>query len=536
MKKRIFLALIMLIVFLSVNIISASEINVNDTYISQDSSKDLLTIGAGDVTNSSNILSTNNVDTNLNENTIGVNELLKQPVKIDVPDIDLYYKNGTRFVAKLSDENGNNLANQLLIFTISGINYTRTTDDQGYASIAINLIPGDYNFIVYYGGNEKYFNTKATTSCTVLPTIYGENIVKYFRNGTCYYATFLNGDGSPLTNTDVTFNINGVFYTRTTNATGVARLNINLPPKDYILTAIHPDTGYTFSNNVTVLPTIYGEDITKYFKNGTQYSATFLKGDGSPLMNTDVRFNINGVFYIRTTDEDGVARLNINLPVGEYILTAYHPTDTYMLSNNINVLRSNDTIEYGEISDYVSYNDSLIDIDQVNPYGLPGKKVFIDADGGSDAKKWELANALEAAGWEVIVGDTYSNAHYEDYYNVPNNFVLINIYNGFCTGTIRELASTRIQNLLNSKNVVCVPVFDTVEWTNPDGMAPYRYGNFSGYSAGRAMDDYFSSTDPSIEDVDQFLYSNNIKYCASPTTEGIMSQFIQSGYFASVGR
>ena len=244
MKKRIFLALIMLIVFLSVNIISASEINVNDTYISKDSSKDLLTIGAGDVTNSSNILSTNNVDTNLNENTIGVNELLKQPVKIDVPDIDLYYKNGTRFVAKLSDENGNNLANQLLIFTISGINYTRTTDDQGYASIAINLIPGDYNFIVYYGGNEKYFNTKATTSCTVLPTIYGENIVKYFRNGTCYYATFLNGDGSPLTNTDVTFNINGVFYTRTTNAVGVARLNINLPPKDYILTAIHPDTGF----------------------------------------------------------------------------------------------------------------------------------------------------------------------------------------------------------------------------------------------------------------------------------------------------
>ena len=536
MKKRIFLALIMLIVFLSVNIISASEINVNDTYISQDSSMDLLTIDAGEISNSSNILSTNNVDTNLNENTIGVNELLKQPVKIDAPDIDLYYKNGTRFVAKLSDENGNNLANQPLTFTISGINYTRTTDNQGYASIAINLIPGDYDFIVYYDGNEKYLNTKTTASCTVLPTIYGEDITKYFRNGTYYHAIFLNGDGSPLTNTEVTFNINGVFYTRTTDD-GVARLNINLPPNDYILTALHPVTGYMESDTITVLPTIIADDLIKMYGDDSQYYAKFLDEDGSPLTDTDVTFNINGVFYIRTTDDDGVARLNINLPVGEYILTAYNPKDTYMLSNIIDVLISNDDIEYGEISNYISYNDT--DINQVNndnPYGLPGKKVFIDADGGSNAKKWELANALEAAGWEVIVGDTYSNAHYEDYYNVPNDFVLINIYNGFCAGTIRELASARIQNLLNSKNVVCVPVFDTVEWTNPNGMAPYRYGNFSGYSAGRSMDDYFSITDPSIEDVDQFLYSNNIKYCASPTTEGIMSQFIQGGYFASVGR
>ena len=31
--------------------------------------------------------------------------------------------------------------------------------------------------------------------------------------------------------------------------------------------------------------------------------------------------NINGVFYNRTTDENGIARLNINLQAGEYIIT-----------------------------------------------------------------------------------------------------------------------------------------------------------------------------------------------------------------------
>ena len=119
---------------------------------------------------------------------------------------------------------------------------------------------------------------------------------------------------------------------------------------------------------------------------------------------------------------------------------------------------------------------------------------------------------------------------------IPLVNILITLYNGFCAGTIRELASSYVQNLLKAKNVVCVPIWDTAGWTNPAGMAPYRYGDFRGYSADRAWDDDFSSTDPSIRNVDDYLYSNNIKYCAYPTTQGIINQFVKGGYFASVGR
>ena len=288
MKKRILLALIVLIAFLSIGIISASEISVNDTYIAQDSSENLLAVDEGGVgSNSSNILSINNVDTNLDENTIGDNELSRDSVIIDAPNIDLYYKNGTKFTATLTDVDGNSLVNQNLIFTISGIDYARSTDTNGKASIAINLIPGNYDINVSYGGNEYFLPSETTATCTVYPTIYGEDIIKYYKNNTQYYATFLN--------------VNGVFYTRTTNALGVARLNINLPPKEYILTAIHPDTGYTYSNSITVLPTIIANDLTKIYKDGNQYYATFLNEVGSPLANSDVTFNINGVFYTRTT-------------------------------------------------------------------------------------------------------------------------------------------------------------------------------------------------------------------------------------------
>ena len=45
---------------------------------------------------------------------------------------------------------------------------------------------------------------------------------------------------------------------------------------------------------------------------------------GKALTNASVKFNINGVFYTRITDNDGVAKLNIRLRPGSYILTAYN--------------------------------------------------------------------------------------------------------------------------------------------------------------------------------------------------------------------
>ena len=382
MKKRIFLALIILIAFVSVGVISASEISVNDTYVSQDASGDLLAVENVNIgSDSSNILSINNVDTNLDENTIGANESSQISTKIKAPDVTLYYNNGTSIKAQLVDENDNVLIKQPLKFIISGIGYNRTTDEFGYASMPINLVPGDYYVNVSYAGNEFFLPTETMVNCKVLSTIYGEDLIKYYMNDTQYYATFLKGDGSPLVNTDVTFNINGVFYTRTTNGNGVAKLNINLPPNDYILTAIHPDTGYMYSNNITVLPTIIGKDLVKVYKDNRQYYATFLKGDGSPLVNTDVTFNINGVFYTRTTNSSGVAKLNINLDAGEYIITAYNTNDNLAWSNIITILGSSATHFITYDYNYTSGEIQTITTELINElgYGVPNKEVVIYA-------------------------------------------------------------------------------------------------------------------------------------------------------------
>ena len=258
----------------------------------------------------------------INNVTYSKSEDTREPV-IYGEDLSMYYKNGSRYEVSIYQDgkiiNSQNNDSKV-IFNVNGVNYTKELVN-GKASIGINLNPGNYTITTFY----HYTDGLAikTNNIEVLSTILANDVVKFFRNGTQYCAKFLDGCGSPLVNASVIFNINGVFYKKQTDYEGIARLNINLFPGKYILTAMHPD-GLMYGYNITVLSTIHGDDIVKFFRNGTQYCAKFLDGCGSPLVNASVTFNINGVFYKKQTDDNGMARLNINLFPGEYILTAIH--------------------------------------------------------------------------------------------------------------------------------------------------------------------------------------------------------------------
>ena len=258
----------------------------------------------------------------INNVTYSKSEDTREPV-IYGEDLSMYYKNGSRYEVSIYQDgkiiNSQNNDSKV-IFNVNGVNYTKELVN-GKASIGINLNPGNYTITTFYHYTDGLV-TK-TNNIEVLSTILANDVVKFFRNGTQYCAKFLDGCGSPLVNASVIFNINGVLYKKQTDYEGVARLNINLFPGKYILTAMHPD-GLMYGYNITVLSTIHGDDIVKFFRNGTQYCAKFLDGCGSPLVNASVVFNINGVFYKKQTDDNGMVRLNINLFPGEYILTAIH--------------------------------------------------------------------------------------------------------------------------------------------------------------------------------------------------------------------
>lgn len=269
-------------------------------------------------------------DANYNPDDLNGTFVVGGGTSLAADNLTMYYQNGSRFEVNLTF-NERPLVGEEVIIEINGVNYTRTTSEDGIASVGINLAPGSYDATVYYR------NQSTTATISVLPTVISKDLTKYYQNGSQFTVCLLDKQGNPLANRTVIFNINGVFYTRTSNADGFATLNINLGPGSYTITAIGPD-GVQVSNDVTVLSTVITTDLTKYYKNDSQYKIKIVDDEGNPVEGRDISININGVFYYRTTDENGIATLNINLNPGTYIATVEDLITGLKKSNTVKVL------------------------------------------------------------------------------------------------------------------------------------------------------------------------------------------------------
>ena len=250
---------------------------------------------------------------------------------IYAPNLTKYYKGPQKFVVTVTDAKGQAAPNKTVEITINGVTYKRTTDENGTASLNINLNNGQYPVVV------SADDVTVNSSVTVLSTIYSSDVVKMFRNDTQYNAIFTDSNGNPLANINVSFNIHGIIYNRTTDKNGAVKLNINLDAGDYILTALNPVTGEMKSNTVKVISLIVSDDLTKYYRNASQFVVRIRSADGGYVgAGENVTFNINGVFYTRTTNATGHAMLNINLHQGNFTITTYHKDCSQ--GNNIEVL------------------------------------------------------------------------------------------------------------------------------------------------------------------------------------------------------
>lgn len=322
----------------------------------------------------------------MNTSVFKVNQL-NSTVKIIAPDVLKFYSGPEKLSVTVS-ENDTAVADIWAIFIINGVSYARKTNDMGIASLAINLDSGNYSAVV----EVPEYEFIDIINVFVKPTIYADDLVKVFRNDTQYYALFLDGNGNKLINTTVSFNVHGVFYNRTTDASGHARLNINLESGSYIITAVNTVTGEMKSNTITVLSQIESEDLSKYYKNDSQFVVRIIDKNGSYAgANEKVTFNINGVIYVRHTNSTGHAVLNINLDSGDYIITTCY--GDCAKSNTIHVLAilTGDDLEmhYG---DGFKFTANLVDatgrpyVNQVVTFNINGVFYNRTTDVNGDAR------------------------------------------------------------------------------------------------------------------------------------------------------
>ena len=333
---------------------------------------------------------------------------------LEAENVVMYYKDGTRFAVVLKDINGNPLANMDVIISINGRDYVKQSDENGTASLGLNLESKNYTVVTTFGGNSKYFGTRSNNTVSILSTLISKDIVKYYRNGTQFYATVLDFKGNPLANTTVMFNINGVFYNKTTDENGTAKLNIWLRPGKYIITIFNLVTGEQAGNNVTVLSKIVENyDLVKYYKNASKFSVKILDSQGYPVEGTIVTFNINGVFYYKETDANGIASLAINLRPGKYVITTMY--GQYDVGNNVTVLPTLQTSDLKmKYLDGSAFNARVVD-GQGNP--LANQIVTFNVNGVFYNK---VTNDEGIASLNIRL--------------MKGEYIITSIYNGFETG------------------------------------------------------------------------------------------------------
>ena len=296
-------------------------------------------------------------------------------------DVDMTYEDGSAYMVQLIDENGNPFAksNEVINITINERTYTRYTNASGIAKVTIHLNASTYDVTAQYG-NTIIHNTVTVHKLPIVAC----DVNMIYKDGSEYRVQLVDKDGNPFakSNQAITITIAGKTYTRYTNASGIAKITINLAAGTYDVTAQYGDT--ILNNVVTVNRyNISASDVNMTYKDGSAYMVQLFDGNGDPVAKANVAVNItiDGRTYTRVTDENGVAKITINLRAGEYPVTAQYGNvnieNMVTVNNKFSISASDLVMDYKDGS---AFEVQLLDQDG-NPCTLAKEPVKITIAG-----------------------------------------------------------------------------------------------------------------------------------------------------------
>ena len=297
-------------------------------------------------------------------------------------DFNKYYKNATQYVVRLQDIYGNPISDMDVVICVNGVNYNRITNSSGEAKLNINLYPGMYYVSTSFGGCGNWTKSFVNSSVTVLSQIISHDLTKILRNGSQFIVKFVDNAGNPIEGKTIDISINGIVYSRITNSSGEAKLNINLNPGKYEVITSCGD--FVNHNMVNVLSNIESDDLSMYYKDGSKFKVVIYDSEGKVKPNVTVKFTINGVSYVKTTDNDGIAALSINLNSNIYTIT----TEYNGIVNTNQIWIYNMAVNIGAVNETVERGKSFcVKLSDVNGNAIAGGQVSFKINGVSYIKQ-----------------------------------------------------------------------------------------------------------------------------------------------------
>ena len=141
---------------------------------------------------------------------------------IKAADVSKYYKGSAKYGATFYDSHGNFLANRWVTISVNGKSYSQKTNNNGFASLDVNLKPGTYNVVSY----DSVTGYALTTKFIILSTISSSNLNKVAGDGKKFTAKFFKSNGKPLVKKYIKFKIKGKIYKVKTSKNGFASFSL----------------------------------------------------------------------------------------------------------------------------------------------------------------------------------------------------------------------------------------------------------------------------------------------------------------------
>ena len=218
-------------------------------------------------------------------------EVEKKKVTLTAPDVKMHYKDGSKFTATLKYKK-KVIGNAKIQIQINGQTFTKTTDNNGKASINLNYKSGTYNVISICRGNGEFEGATAKSTVTIKSTIKCSDFSKYYKNSAKYSSTFYDKKGKVLKNTAVKFKLDKKIYSVKTNSKGVGKLAIDLKPGKYNILITNPKTTESVTKTVTIKSLIETKDLSLTENKKAKFNVKVLNSNGKALPNKKVTIKL----------------------------------------------------------------------------------------------------------------------------------------------------------------------------------------------------------------------------------------------------
>ena len=236
----IFSFIILLTLFLSISVISASENITCNNLTSVDNDFEELS--------------------SVNDEII-LNDVNKSSTEISSNDKTSYIDYEDTIVVKLTS-NGNALVEKPVTVTLNNVKYDKITDSNGQVSINFKLKTGIYNVAYSFAGDENYTESSGVSTINVKSDIKTSlNLIDKSEKVHCegvksvFNLKLVDVYGNAISGKTVKINVNGKTYSAKTDKNGVAKFYINLKKGNN-------KVEYSFSEKGKYLPVSGSKNIT----------------------------------------------------------------------------------------------------------------------------------------------------------------------------------------------------------------------------------------------------------------------------------